>query len=221
MLQIHYPYKTISSGGDGMKKLFFIFFAAILLMVGCNQDKNTEPVDQKAIESSKSEKDENKSIEVDKKLLNVEVTIPATFFEGEEIEQIIAEAKEDGIKEVVQNDDGSITYKMSKADHKKMLKDMENDINSTIEDITTNEDFTSIQDIKANKNFSEFTMVVDQEAFENSFDGFAALSLAFSGMFYQLFNGVAPDDYAVTVHIEDATSGEVFDSIIYPDALQD
>lgn len=34
---------------------------------------------------------------------------------------------------------------------------------------------------------------VDKEAFENSFDGFAAFGLGLSGLFYQLFNGANPD----------------------------
>ena len=38
-----------------------------------------------------------------------------------------------------------------------------------------------------NKSFSKFTLIVDKEAFENSFDGFAALGLAMTGMYYQAF----------------------------------
>lgn len=55
---------------------------------------------------------------MDKGLLNVEVTIPATLYKGQDIDSIISEAKNSGIKEVIKNDDGSLTYKMSKSEHK-------------------------------------------------------------------------------------------------------
>lgn len=41
-------------------------------------------------------------------LLYVEVTVPATLLEGEDIDSVIAQAKEDGIKDVKKNDDSSV-----------------------------------------------------------------------------------------------------------------
>ncbi|WP_339254319.1 hypothetical protein NSQ43_07240 [Sporosarcina sp. FSL W8-0480] len=38
----------------------------------------------------------------------VEVTVPATLLEGEDIDSVIAQAKEDGIKDVKKNDDSSV-----------------------------------------------------------------------------------------------------------------
>ena len=61
---------------------------------------------------------------MDKGLLNVEVTLPASMFEGEDMDSSIAEAEKEGIK-VTRNDDGSATYKMSKGKHKEMMKEME------------------------------------------------------------------------------------------------
>lgn len=63
-------------------------------------------------------------------------------------------------------------------------------------------------------------MKVDREAFANSFDGFATLELAIHGMLYQAFDGVEPDDLQVTVHIEDVDTGEMIDTVIYPDELE-
>jgi hypothetical protein len=77
--------------------------------------------------------------------------------------------------------------------------------------------FTSIHDVKPNKSFSEFTLSVDQEGFENSLDGFATLGLGTQGLFYQLFNGVDPDDYEVIIHVE---NGEVIHTVNYPEALE-
>jgi hypothetical protein len=50
-------------------------------------------------------------------------------------------------------------------------------------------------------------------------DGFAALGLGMSGMMYELFNGVKPDEYKVTIFIKDQATQKVFDQTVYPDAL--
>ena len=54
------------------------------------------------------------SISVDENLITVEVTMPAAFFEDETPEEIQANAKEQGVISCTINDDGSVTYKMTK-----------------------------------------------------------------------------------------------------------
>ena len=141
--------------------------------------------------------------------------------EGEDIDNVVAEAKEDGIKDVTKNEDGSVTYKMSKAQHKEMMKEMKTNVTTYVDELINDEDFASIQDIKHNGSFSEFTVVVDKAAFENSFDGFAALGLAMSGMYYQAFDGTDGDKLNVTVHTKDASTGEIFGTAVYPDVLDE
>lgn len=198
-----------------MKKLILLF-GSLLVLTACNSDDSKQ--------SSNDTTDENvneESVEVDKGLLNVEVTLPASFFDGQEIDEVIEEAKADGVKEVIQNDDGSLTYKMSKKEHKKILSEMADGIDENIEEIKMGEDFASIQDVKNNKSYSEFTLVVDREQFENSFDGFAAFGLGLTGMFYQVFDGKDADKVNVTISLEDANSGEVFNTVVYPDDLNE
>lgn len=158
---------------------------------------------------------------MDKGLLNVEVTIPATLYKGQDIDSIISEAKNSGIKEVIKNDDGSLTYKMSKSEHKKMMKELKERIVKSVEELKTSEDFASINDVAYNKSFSEFTLTVNKEKFEGSFDALASFGLALAGMYYQLFNGADVEHYKVTVYIKDESNGEVFDTMVYPDELNE
>ena len=160
---------------------------------------------------NKREKDRKTggALEVDKGLLSVEVTIPSTFIEGEDIDNVVAEAKENGLKDATKNEDGSVTYKMSKAQHKEYMKEMKTNVTTYVDELINDEDFASIQDIKHNASFSEFTVVVDKEAYENSFDGFATLGLAMSGMYYQAFDGTNGDKLNVTVHTKDVDTGEI------------
>ncbi|WP_337019455.1 hypothetical protein [Oceanobacillus massiliensis] len=199
-----------------------ILLSMILVLTACGDTDKSSAEDKEKSTVSGEESDE--SLNVDKGLLNVEVTLPPSFYESEDkdIETIIEEAEaEEGIKEVTENSDGTLTYKMSKSKHKEMMKEMESDISSTMEEIVTSEDYVSIQDVKADNSFSDFTLVVDREAFENSFDGFASLTLGMSGMLYQLFDGASPDEYNVKISIEDATTGEVFDTVDYLEALEE
>ncbi|NYF24346.1 hypothetical protein HDC33_001171 [Sporosarcina sp. JAI121] len=54
---------------------------------------------------------------------------------------MIAEAKEDGIKNVTKNEDGSVTYKMSKAEHMKMMKEMKTNVTNYVDEIVDDEDY--------------------------------------------------------------------------------
>ncbi|ATP42442.1 hypothetical protein CSE16_11925 [Solibacillus sp. R5-41] len=150
---------------------------------------------------------------------DVEITLPASMFKDQDADTIISEAKKDGVEDVVSNSDGSFTYKMSKAKHKEMLEEMKTSILGTIEETKTSEEFASIEEITSNKDFTEFTMVVEKGKFESSFDGFAAMGLGISGIYYQTFNGVKEDKVKATIIVKDKESGETIDTIVYPDDL--
>jgi len=199
-----------------MKKMLCTVFIVSLFALGaCSSGNDADKEDDKKTEETGS------TLGVDKGLLNVEVTIPATFMEGEDIDQVVADAKENDIKNVTKNEDGSVTYKMSKAQHKKMMKEMKTDVTTYVDELVSDEDFASIQEIKHNGSFTEFTVVVDKAAFESSFDGFATLGLAMSGMFYQAFNGTNAEKLKVTMHTQDASTGEIFGTAVYPDVLEE
>lgn len=203
-----------------MKKimLYAIFVLVLVVLSACgNDDSNKKENTASDQAGEKSADQEEQGVEVDKGLLNVEVVLPKEFIGEEDVDQLIADAKEEGVKEVTKNDDGSLTYKMSKSVYNGMMKDMTQSTLDYIEEMKNNEDFTSIKDVISNKSFSEFTIVADQEGFENSFDGFAALGLGMSGLFYQVFDGVTGDDAKVTIAVENAETGEVFDTMVYPD----
>jgi major membrane immunogen (membrane-anchored lipoprotein) len=202
-----------------MKKwLLMVAVVVLSLLTACSTSDETNATTEENTKVTKKE-ETNESVAVDKGLLKVEITLPASLFEGEDVDNSIAEAEEDGI-EVKKNDDGSLTYKMSKSKHKEMMEELETGLIESVEEMKNSEDFVSIQDVTYNKSFSEFTMVVDKAAYENSFDGFATFGLALSGMYYQLFDGVDPNEYEVKIMMKDAATDEVFDEVVYPEALE-
>lgn len=208
-----------------MKKTAFILFLLLLTsLAACSSNDDTANSSEKGTETAKASaseaSDEEGGVEVDKNLLSVEVSLPASFFEGQSAEDVIADAKEEGI-EVTANDDGSYTYKMSKSEHKKLMDEMRTELDKSTAEMVSSGDYPSIKDISYNNDFTEFTMVVEKEAYENSMDGFASLGLGMSGMMYQLFDGAKADEYSVTISVEDEASGEVINEVVYPDAMED
>ncbi|MGS2778731.1 hypothetical protein ACVBAX_15295 [Robertmurraya sp. GLU-23] len=203
-----------------MKKLLFMFTILIVaLLTACSSSESSNESDKENSAATDQEQT-NEGVEVDKGLLNVEVTLPASMFEGEDVDASIAEVEQEGVK-ATKNEDGSVTYKMSKSKHKEMMQELETGIIESVEDMKNNTDFVSIQEITYNKSFSEFTMVVDKEAYENSMDAFAIFGLGLSGMYYQLFNGAGEEDYRVKIMVKDQATNEVFEEVVYPDDLEE
>ncbi|MYL64175.1 hypothetical protein GLW07_12515 [Bacillus hwajinpoensis] len=210
-----------------MKKISFTILILLLtFLAACSSNEQSSNNDESQAstnqpeENNKESKDDGK-VAVDKGLLSVEVTIPASMVENQNMEETIASAKEQGIKEVTENEDGSITYKMSKSVHKELMNEIGTSIEETVEETKNSEDFVSIKEITHNDSFTKFTVVVDKESYENSMDGFATMTLGMSGMIYQIYDGADPEKYSVTISMKDEATGEVFDEIVYPDALDE
>ncbi|MCL9971120.1 hypothetical protein MX569_11035 [Anoxybacillus kestanbolensis] len=200
-----------------MKRIYLItlIFSMFVFLAACGNNNEKELNEAETNASENINKDD--SISVDKNLLDVEVTLPASLFEGQDIDKVITEAEQDGIKEVIKNDDGSLTYKMTKSKHKELINELESGIKKTIDELKRDKSLIVIQDITYNDNFSEFNMIVDVSSSENSMYGLAAIGLGISGMYYQVFNGVK--DLKVTVNIKNASTGEILDTFVYPDIL--
>lgn len=177
--------------------------ACLVLLAGCST-----PV---------AEKTDSESVQVEQGFFEVSVTLPASLVEGQDFATYEADMLSKGVTSVIQNEDGSITIKMPDAVHQVMLDQMKVSIDESIAQALVDQAGV-VTEITYNKAVSEFSVTVDKAAFESSFGaGFIALSLGLQGMFYQLFDGVA--DPKVTVNFIDGATGEVFDSVMYPDAM--
>ena len=194
-----------------MKKLLFGLTMAALLLAACGDDEA-----KKELATDKEEQ----GIEIDKGLFDVELTLPAEFFDGQTPEEIEVSAKEQGVKEVKINEDGTVYYKMSKSDHKKMMNELETSIKESMDELVTSGDAPSFKEIKYNKDFTEFDVTVDREAFENSMDAFMIFTFAMSGSFYNAFDGENMDELKITVNLIDAATNEVFDTTVFPDDME-
>jgi len=209
-----------------MKKIILILLAAFILLSGCSPKAEDNSAGNSVSDSSSSSEASTSSdtadsgsasgqqIQVDKGLLNVKITLPASLFEGSEStkEEIEADAKAKGIKNVTFNDDGSVTYEMSKATHNQLLDDLKKGIDESIEEMLSDTEFTSsFESIKYNDNCSEFNVLVDGSKY-NEWESLAALSFIFQGLFYQCLQGTDPDDARVIVNFVDKDTGKILNT---------
>ncbi len=154
-------------------------------------------------------------VEVDRNLLSVDITIPDSFFEGEDPQDIVDGAEAQGIRETTVNPDGSVTYRMSRGQHRELLEELRTSINESLDEMVG--EFASVQAINHNDDFTGIEMRVNRQAYESSLDSFAIFGIAIGAGYYQLFSGADTDSYRVVVNTVDADTNETFDTFILPD----
>lgn len=174
--------------------LFIIVCSMLLLLTGCSNNEN------------KTMNDENAEIGVDEGLLTVEITIPSDFLEGQTQEDLDVIAKENGYESIKLNSDGSATYKMTKSQHKKMLKDMADGFNQSFDEMIGSEDYPNFTEIKANDNFTDFTIKTKSTELDFN-ESFSVMNFYLCGGMYNIYSGDEVDN--IHVKFINDTTGEV------------
>lgn len=159
----------------------------------------------------------NNEISIDKNLLSVDVTIPASFYEGTNItqEQLNADAAKKGYGKAKINTDGSVSFRMSKVEHKKALIEMKKSLDDYIQEAIDASPGV-FREITYDKNMSEFKFLVDRVKFEEDISvGFIGFGVSYLAYFYQMFNG-GPAPYKNVMRFIDIATGKVFETQNFP-----
>lgn len=197
----------------------------ISLFTGCG--KKEEPVDLKplpredAAESEAEVASESSTdadwdqinalgdVNVDKDLFDVKLTIPKDFIGETTQEKLDAAVKEKGYKSATLNDDGSVTYVITKAQHKEMLDEIKKTIDKGLEDMVKSSDYPSITNVTANNDYTVFTVTTKNEEPDLA-ESMSVLALYMYGGMYAIFSGESTDNIHVDF-VNDAT-GKVIKS---------
>lgn len=134
-------------------------------------------------------------VEVEDGLLTVKITVPADIMGEITQEELDASAGETYISAQL-NDDGSVTYKMTKAQHKLMLDQIVNSVKEGNKTLIDDDENYSISDITFNKNLTEFKVTIDGDTVGLG-DSFAAVILYMYGGMYGIFTGETPENIKV------------------------
>ena len=221
-----------------MKKVFIAVLMLMLLLSGCKS--SVAVVDQDVDEAMGSAEtdvaeevglddvltdelvEESAGITVEKNLLDVELTLPAWFFQDQAPEDVFAANETDGVKSVVANEDGSYTFVISKKLYEDTLTEFKTGIDTTIDEVITDENYVSIEGVQYTDDLSEFNVYVDQAKYEEAmFDSLVSMMLGMSGTMYQLFEGTDYDSIEVIVNVVNQDSMETIETFVYPDVLDE
>lgn len=187
-----------------MKKKFLttlLIISISIIFIGCNKNKNTS-----------TKESSGDTISSEEGLLNVEVTLPKSFFSDKDASTIETEAKAEGIKDVKVNNNGSVTYKMNKSTHKKLLENLKKGTDESIAKIIEDKkNFPSFDNITYNDDLTEFNIFVDKQSY-NSIQSLGVLAFYFTGNMYQAMNCVSSDKINTTVNFIDSSTKEVIES---------
>lgn len=194
-----------------MKKKFLTLFLICLLSLCFS-----------ACGSSGSSGQDEYTISVKKGLFNTQISIPKVFTTSSDVEDsgqdsfdIATVAKEQGIKKVTTNDDGSVSMKMSNNTYKSFLTNVKiaiDDYNDAF--IKENSDTCSFREAAHDVNLTEFNIKVDSKEYTSS-DILSAKPLYFFGTLYQALSDIDREDIKTTVNILDKDT----ENLIHTDSL--
>lgn len=130
-------------------------------------------------------------VETENGLFFVSVTLPADLV-GEDVtqESIDAGAGETYTSGTL-NEDGSVTYKMTKRQHKNMLETLTESIDEALKEMCDSDDY-AISEITHNNDFTEFDVKLTTEELGLA-EGFLVLGLYMYGGMYSIFRGKQSD----------------------------
>ena len=188
-----------------------ILALAIVILIAALSLLRSKPADSPASDDSdplSSELDTLGDVDVDRNLFDVTVTIPAEYAEGMTQEELDEAAEAEGYRAVL-NDDGSITYTMTKAQHAEMMAGLAESIDEAMASMVGSEEYPDITSVTANDDYTEFTITTTNSEVSLT-EGFGSLALfTYSGL-YHIFDGTPVDN----IHIDyvNADTGEIIES---------
>lgn len=199
-----------------------LVFMMLMLMAACGNSSSAS--DNSALQSNTQDEkvssgNEN-SVTVDENLLTIDITLPASFFEDEDMSTFDPDsyAEEQGFKKAALNENGSVTVTMTKAKHKELMSEMNKSAEDSYAALIQAEDTPYITDIKHSDSYDTVDIIVDSQGYEDA--GLAAafipLTVYFPAAFYQMFAG---DEQYCEISIVDAETGDTLESVVYPDAF--
>lgn len=209
-----------------MKNRIIAFTLALLLVLslaGCGSSEPQTSVTTQAATNSTTSTETTTGfedleaigeLEVDQNLFTVEITVPADFLgEGITQESLDADVAASNYISAKLNDDGSVTYVMTKAVHDEMMVGVRDNIQQALEEMVGSEEFPSFTKVEANDDFTQFTVETTSTEL-GLVESFSVLGFYMFGGMYHAFNGTQVDDIAVTFINADSgdTVGEAHSS---------
>lgn len=147
------------------------------------------------------------------------ITLPKALIAEGDTGELTTEQIHSGFVSAKRNDDGSMSYTLSNASYMAYVEALKNQTTAMLNEMVGSGNYKSVKEVMFNKELNEVTMVVSQTQYQGGTDRLATKGIGLQLATYQLFAGVQERDVRVVVNVENSETGEVIDTIVYPDAL--
>ena len=137
-------------------------------------------------------------VEVENGILTVSVTIPKDFVTEEITQQKLNADAGDNYLSAKLNEDGTVTYKLTKAQHRAMLDNITEGMEESFQEMINDENY-NIVDIKHNDTYSVFDVTLDTDTVGLG-DSFTVLAFYMYGGLYEIFSGNRTDNVIVNFY---------------------
>lgn len=152
-------------------------------------------------------------VEVENGILTVSITIPAELV-GEITQEELDEGNGTNYVSAVINDDGSVTYKMTKAQHKEMLASLVKGFDEGIQEMVDDNENYSIASVTYNEDFTVFDVTMDGNELGLG-DSFSVMAFYMYGGMYGIFTGKRPEHVVVNFYDPEGNLIESGDSAYF------
>ena len=158
-------------------------------------------------------------VETKNGILTVSINVPADLV-GETTQEELDQSKGILYQSAVLNDDGSVTYKMTKKQHRAMLDKISEAVDESAQEMIDDEENYTIAAVTHNDDCTEFNVTLDGT--EIGFgDYFATYSFFLYGGMYGKFSGHIPEHMIVNFYDPDGNLIEAVDSADFEDSEGD
>lgn len=149
-------------------------------------------------------------VETENGILTVSINVPADLI-GETTQEELDASEGELYKSAVLNEDGSVTYKMTKKQHRTMLQRIAEAVDESSQEMIDDEENYTIASVTHNDDLTEFNVTLDGT--EIGFgDYFATYSFFMNGLLYGKFSGHTPEHLVVNFYDPDGNLIEAVDS---------
>ena len=153
---------------------------------------------------------EDAAIEVDEGIFTVTITMPATYVEaGTTQDSLDQEAGAGNYEAAVLNEDGSVTYTLTRAQHNAMLEEMRTTIDAALDEMITSGGYPNFVAVEANDDYTEFRVTTSAETVSAE-ESLAVLGFYIYGGLYQIIDG-GGESVDITVQFLSEATGDVID----------
>ena len=204
-----------------MKKLSIVVAVTCFLMACGNTDENNK----QPTETTNKQTEQNGTETTPELPVNsittvngeqvVQRTISTNEFDQLADEEITEILQQQGAQQIVFNENKTISYTIPKQQFDTEKQTLEKQLDQLMSEVNAAANFPTIQEVTADKSYTKYRIVVDRNAYEESYDSTAIISLMISATYYLSYIG---DTSAfITVDYIDGQTNQSYKTETYPE----